>query len=290
MRPSRNTSANFHLTVLRQFPPDRRYLIGVSGGRDSVALLHELARTRVSATHCLPSRSSAAWSASTADARFVEKLGENTHLECEIDRADVRGARRRTKQSDRDRRREWRATNFSLGSRVAGVAALFLGHHADDLVETFLINLFRGAGPGRLWSGCARSAPSRGLASNSQIVRPLLRVWREEIDAYVKAHRLQFREDATNESLGPAAQSRASQDHSLTREATRPKRAQAIWRAARSPRMKQNGSMDLVDPNESEAEQLDRSRPPQRNRVALQRRMHSAMAPIPGRSPTSISI
>ena len=74
--------------------------------------------------------------------------------------------------------------NFLRVSRGAGVVIrIFLGHHADDLVGTFLINLFRGAGPSGLWRN-ARDL-SRRVGTDLQIVRPLLGVWREEINRYV---------------------------------------------------------------------------------------------------------
>ena len=79
---------------------------------------------------------------------------------------------------------------------------IFVGHHADDLVETFLINLFRGAGSAGL--SAMREISTRRIDDmDLTIVRPLLCVWRKEIDHYVRDHRLRFREDATNEDLTP---------------------------------------------------------------------------------------
>jgi tRNA(Ile)-lysidine synthase len=70
---------------------------------------------------------------------------------------------------------------------------IFLAHHADDQVETFLFNLFRGAGSAGL--GSMRVETRHG---SLRVVRPMLGVWRSEINAYADAHRLKFREDATN--------------------------------------------------------------------------------------------
>jgi tRNA(Ile)-lysidine synthase len=79
---------------------------------------------------------------------------------------------------------------------------IFLGHHADDLVETFLINLFRGSGGAGL--GAIREVAKRRVEEvDLTIVRPLLGVWRSEIDDYVRKHRLKFREDASNKNLAP---------------------------------------------------------------------------------------
>jgi tRNA(Ile)-lysidine synthase len=79
---------------------------------------------------------------------------------------------------------------------------IFLAHHADDLVETFLINLFRGAGPTGL--SAMREVSTRRIDDvDLTIVRPLLPVWRDKIDIYVREHRLKFREDASNKNLAP---------------------------------------------------------------------------------------
>ncbi len=71
---------------------------------------------------------------------------------------------------------------------------LLLAHHADDQVETFLFNLLRGSGSAGLGGMSTRSLRDDGLF----VVRPLLGVWREEIDAYIAAHDLPFREDGSN--------------------------------------------------------------------------------------------
>src|SRR5204863_8362736 len=79
---------------------------------------------------------------------------------------------------------------------------IFIAHHADDLAETFLINLFRGAGTAGL--SAMREISTRLINGvDLTIVRPFLCVWRKEIDHYVRDHRLRFREDATNKNLSP---------------------------------------------------------------------------------------
>src|SRR5580765_111958 len=85
--------------VTRDFPPDARYLIGVSGGRDSVALLHWLVSFGYERlivchlNHQLRARSS------DADARFVRKLATKYQTETAIDSADVRVIAKRKKMS-----------------------------------------------------------------------------------------------------------------------------------------------------------------------------------------------
>ena len=205
-----------------EFPPSQRYLIGVSGGRDSVALLHllvELGYKRLIVCHFnhqLRGRSS------DADARFVEKLAANYNrkivgqtgkrtarpttrtedIDFELDSADLRVLAKKKKMSIETAAREARYSFFAKVAKRRRCRTIFLAHHADDLVETFLMNLLRGAGLTGL--AAMREVSTRHIgAVDLTIVRPLLSVWRSEIDRYVRAHRLKFREDASNKNLSP---------------------------------------------------------------------------------------
>jgi len=188
--------------LIANFPPSRRYLIGVSGGRDSVALLDCLMRfgyKRLIVCHLdhrLRGRSS------NADAKFVRTLAKKLNLECEIARTDVAALARRTNQSIETAGRNARYGFFARVARRRRCPIIFLGHHADDLVETFLLNLFRGAGPTG-FGGIRQVATRKIDGAKLTIVRPLLGISRNEIDAYLKTHRLKFRDDATNEALAP---------------------------------------------------------------------------------------
>jgi len=187
---------------LRPLSPGARYLIGVSGGRDSVALLHWLVECGYNKlivchlNHRLRGRSS------RADAIFVQKLAAKYDVDLALGAIDVRGLAVRTKQSIETAARDARYKFFAQVAKRRRCRTIFLGHHADDLVETFLINLFRGAGPGGL--SAMRGVSVRKIDNvKLQIVRPLLGVSREQIDDYVRKHRLKFREDASNKNLAP---------------------------------------------------------------------------------------
>ncbi len=187
---------------LRLLSPGARYLIGVSGGRDSVALLHWLVECGYNKlivchlNHRLRGRSS------RADAIFVQKLAAKYDLDLALGAIDVRALAMRTKQSIETAARDVRYKFFAQVARRRRCRTIFLGHHADDLVETFLINLFRGAGTGGL--SAMRGVSVRKIDNvKLQIVRPLLGVSREQIDDYVRKHRLKFREDASNKNLAP---------------------------------------------------------------------------------------
>src|SRR5205085_3391425 len=142
-----------------QFPPDGRYLAGVSGGRDSVALLHWLVsrdyRNLVVChlNHQLRGRSS------DADARFVSQLAQKYDFDLELGSAGVRAVAAKQKISIEAASRAARYEFFATVAKRRDCRVIFLAHHADDLVETFLINLFRGAGTGGL--GAIREISTR---------------------------------------------------------------------------------------------------------------------------------
>jgi tRNA(Ile)-lysidine synthase len=187
---------------LSKFAPDGRFLVGVSGGRDSVTLLHWLIDSGYKnlivchLNHQLRGRTS------NDDARFVEKLANNCDVDVAIGSANIRALAAKGKLSIEAAGREARYQFFAKTAKSKRCRTIFLGHHADDVVETFLINLFRGAGTTGLSS--IREVSKRRIADvDLTIVRPLLRIWRSEIDRYVRAHRLKFREDASNKNLAP---------------------------------------------------------------------------------------
>ncbi len=187
---------------LRKFPLTSRYLIGVSGGRDSVALLHWLVETGYRdlvvchLNHQLRGR------AASADARFVEDLAKHHGLELEVDKTNVRALAIQKKISIEAAGRIARYEFFARTARRMRTRTVFLGHHADDLVETFLINLFRGAGTTGL-AGMREISTRRVDNVELTIARPLLGVWRDEIERYVETNHLEFREDASNRDLSP---------------------------------------------------------------------------------------
>ena len=178
------------------FPPDERCLIGVSGGRDSVALLHLLLGAgfkRLTVCHL----DHGLRAESREDARFVAALAKQLGINAVIARENVAARAKRKRLSLETAAREARYAFFARVARAEKCPRLFLAHHADDQAETFLFNLFRG-------SAAAGLAAMRPLTSRTvggvtlQIARPLLGMWREEIDAFIAEHALPFREDASN--------------------------------------------------------------------------------------------
>ena len=243
------------LKILRAYPPSKRYLIGVSGGRDSVALLHFLISCGYRKLIVCHLDHKLRGAAGRKDARFVERLARNAGQEFEGGNVDVGALATRTKQSIETAGRMARYEFFAGVAKRRRCHTIFLAHHADDLVETFLMNLFRGAGVVGL-SGM-REIVSRKVGSvKMEIVRPLLGVWREEIDAYVKAQRVTFREDASNESLEPVRNRiRHRVIPQIEKQLGRKVRA-SIWRAATIAADESAWLGESLDPKQSEAKEL----------------------------------
>lgn len=218
-------------TLLRKFSTDAAYLIGVSGGRDSVMLLHHLVDAGYKRlvvchlNHHLRGKSSG------ADARFVEKLAAKYALNFALGSANVSALARKKKMSIETAAREARYSFFAQVAKRRRCHTIFLAHHADDLVETFLINLFRGAGPTGL--AAMRDVSVRRVDDvDLTIARPLLSVWRDEIDKQLREHRLKFREDASNKNLAPLRNRTRHRVIPYLEKTVGRNIRQTIWRAA----------------------------------------------------------
>src|SRR5205807_681286 len=186
--------------LLRDFSPTRRYFIGVSGGRDSIALLHLLVANGYKNLVVCHLNHQLRGASSRGDARFVEKVARNLKLDCEIGSTDVGALAKRSKLSIETAARFARFAFFVEVARRRCCLRIFLAHHADDLVETALLNLFRGASPGGM-AAMRKISIHRIGKTKLTILRPLLGVWRSEIDSYVNQRHLKFREDVTNAVL-----------------------------------------------------------------------------------------
>src|ERR1043166_7155977 len=188
--------------LIQTFARDGRYLVAVSGGRDSIALLRALVDAGYGnlivchLDHQLRGRSS------DAAARFVRKIASDYRLNFQLAATDVRALAGKKRMSIETAAREARYSFFAKIAKRNRCKTIFLAHHADDLVETFLINLFRGAGLTGL--AAIREVSMRTVdGTDLTLVRPLLGVWRSEIDKYIRQLHLNFREDASNRNLLP---------------------------------------------------------------------------------------
>lgn len=173
----------------------KRWLVGVSGGADSVALLHLLVAEGFGnlvvchLDHALRGR------ASTEDAKFVKRLAEKHGLKCEIARADVR-SRMENGESMETAARNTRHAFFATCAAKYRCPRIVLAHHADDQAETVLWNLLRGSHG--LKGMRAEQILTTEAGVNLEIHRPLLEIRRVELEQWLKSNGHRWREDASN--------------------------------------------------------------------------------------------
>jgi tRNA(Ile)-lysidine synthase len=177
-------------------------LIAVSGGLDSMVLLHLLARLAPAHrwvpavahfNHQLRGRSS------DADQRFVESAAKQLGLPFIAGRADVCAHASAQGDSIEMAARELRHKFFAQTALRRKIGVIALAHHADDQVELFFLRLLRGAGVEGL-AGMKWRNPS---PANSQVTlaRPLLAESKAALQAWAAREKIRFREDATNALL-----------------------------------------------------------------------------------------
>ncbi|MCD7735396.1 MAG: tRNA lysidine(34) synthetase TilS, partial [Lachnospiraceae bacterium] len=172
--------------------PGMRVIVGVSGGADSVCLLHVLEQYRreipfelltVHVEHGLRGQES------LNDAVFVEKLCAGYAVPCRVVHAQVRSRMREERLSCEEAGRAERYRIFSEISREWGATRIAVAHNQNDQAETVLWNLARGSGI----KGLGGIRPIQG-----NIIRPLLFTARKEIEEYLRGEGISWRTDQTN--------------------------------------------------------------------------------------------
>ena len=185
-----------------QHPVREKKLVAVSGGRDSVALLHalhEAGHRRLVVCHLnhkLRGRASA------GDEAFVKRLAARLGLTWESAAVDVKKEAAAASESLESAGRRARHRFLAECARRQRCWTVVMAHHADDQAETVLFNLFRGSS-GLRGMGPAAELTVPGFRRSLRIVRPLLGVTRAEIDAWIAECGISFREDASNAGSGP---------------------------------------------------------------------------------------
>ncbi len=188
--------------VAQVWSPDKwcdvHVIVAVSGGADSVAMLRVLTTLKQHVEgrgKLLVAHYNHRWRGadSEADARWVAELANQLGLEFKITNSPNTGDR-----SEDQLRHERRAFYQQVASDV-GARYLATGHTASDQAETVLFRSLRGSG----LSGLAGIALFAHLTEATTLARPLLMATRQEVIAYLKSIGQSWREDATNQEVGP---------------------------------------------------------------------------------------
>lgn len=168
-----------------------KILVAVSGGMDSVVLLHLIrhAGFPCAVAHC---NFSLRGSDSDADEAFTSELASAEHLPFFVTRFDTTAFAKLQGISLQMAARELRYRWFEEIRANKGYDLVATAHHLDDQIETFFINLLRGTGI----AGLHGISPRQG-----NLIRPLLFARREEIESFVRLHGLNFRHDHSNDKL-----------------------------------------------------------------------------------------
>lgn len=165
-----------------------KLLLAVSGGVDSVVLCHlsKEAGYDFSLAHCNFQLRGAD---SDRDERFVQKLAKKYGVEFFVKKFDTQTIAREQKKSIEETARDLRYEWFYSFVNTKTHGYILTAHHADDNIETVLMNFFRGTGIKGL----------RGiLPKQNKIIRPLLFARRKELEEYLNENKLDFVQDQTN--------------------------------------------------------------------------------------------
>ena len=172
-------------------------LVGLSGGADSVCLLHFLqylakekhfALAAVHVNHGLRGR------AAVADEKFCKTLCKKLDIPLFVKKVDAKAVAQKYDLSPEHGARKARYRAYEQVAKTWGATKLALGHHADDQAETFLLHLLRGTKAQSL----AGIPLRRPLRPGVEIIRPLLCITRAQVEQYLQQNNLTHITDQTN--------------------------------------------------------------------------------------------
>ncbi len=179
-------------------------LVAVSGGPDSVCLLHVLVKLKEELgieLHTAHLNHELRGAESDSDAQYVSNLSQSLSVQITMKKLNVKAYQTQKRISLEEAARDVRYDFLAQTAKLIGASHVAIGHTKDDHTETILMHLIRGSGT----KGLQGLAPYvKWQSANAiTIVRPLLEVSREETASYCQEHKLMPRLDYSNLSLSP---------------------------------------------------------------------------------------
>lgn len=174
----------------------RAILVAVSGGPDSMALLHLLVRLGrelafpVAAAHVNHRFRGAE---ADAEAELVRRTAAEWDVPCVVGDIDVPAHLARTGGNAQETARRLRYAFLREAARERGIGVIATAHHADDQAETVLMRLIRGTGPGGL-----AGIPEQRREKDLELIRPLLRISKQELLDYCRRNGVPYAIDSSN--------------------------------------------------------------------------------------------
>ncbi len=198
----------------RMLAPGERLVVGVSGGPDSLCLLHvllQLAPDHDLHLHVAHLDHRLRGSESAADAEFVARIAGEWGLPATIEACDVRAHARRHRLAIEEAARQCRYGFLARVCQETGATKAAVGHNADDQVETVVMHWLRGSGlaglrgmlpvspwPSQIIEDLTELSETGQVSQGLLLLRPLLEVPRSAIEAYCREHGLKPRFDRSN--------------------------------------------------------------------------------------------
>ena len=230
-----------------------RYLVAVSGGRDSVCLLHLLVDQGFGNLVVCHLNHQLRGLFSNDDAGFVRNLAESFGLPFEIGRLNVKRLADDHQLSIEAAARAARREFFAACAQRQKTAKVLLAHHADDNAETVLFNLLRGSAG---LKGMVPETKHKVGRRTLTFLRPLLQARRADIDEWLDDREIDYRDDHTNDQPVATRNRLRLEALPLLNEIMGRDVTPAIVRAASHARENEDGlevlldSLELYDPQD----------------------------------------
>jgi len=176
-----------------------RILVGLSGGPDSIVLLHILSQLRkeyMLDIYIAHLDHKFRGEQSTSDRKFCEDIAGKSGFDIVCEEIDVPKIIKKEKISPEEAARQARYDFFERVARKKNITKIAVGHTRDDQAETVLMRLIRGSG----MLGLGGVAPVKDIHGIT-VIRPVIEISRSRIDSFIKEFGLEFRHDSSNDDV-----------------------------------------------------------------------------------------